>query len=493
MQEINLKPQVPSFKVPSDKSKIDVRYIVISPYTSAHVFFDAASKEIKYKIEEPVLKDHEKELLLKFEERLYDLVNREMLTKKNVYDIIAYVDKEARLLLEGYDIKLNEESQRKILYYLYRDLVGLNEIEPLLRDPFVEEVKFNGVNTPVLIFHKVFGEMKTDLVYENRNLAASFVSKLAKMSGNDVSYTSPVFEGILPDGSHVNASYQTEISNKGSTFIIRKTSEKVLTPIQLISGHVLSPEMVAYLWTLMHYKSNILITGKKDADKSMIMNSLEFFIPPQTNSIDIRENAKDLMHVGEVVDAANLIKESVKHKIDYVIIKNIQGKEVLTLFQSMLPEHGSVSSIEGKNVDKVIKSLMSSPIKLSPKFVNNLDAVFLMGKDVVHKKEVDRMINVTEIVNVEEKRPKEENVAFKWDSVTDKFYHKNYFKAFDRISERHGVKKEDLMREYGIRLKIILEMYKRGLSDISSVQRKINDYYKDPGMIIAEFDIVVEK
>ena len=49
--------------------------------------------------------------------------------------------------------------------------------------------------------------------------------------------------------------------------------------------------------------------------------------------------------------------------------------------------------------------------------------------------------------------------------------------------------KEELLKELRIRSRIIHEMQKAGVSDIMSVQRMINDYYRDPAKVKAEFGI----
>ena len=57
--KINFNPVVPPLKRIKDKTKVDVRYCLISPYTFVHIHWDPNVYEIVYDIEEPILTDEE--------------------------------------------------------------------------------------------------------------------------------------------------------------------------------------------------------------------------------------------------------------------------------------------------------------------------------------------------------------------------------------------------------------------------------------------------
>ena len=57
---INLSPKVPSIPRTNDKTKIDVRYSVIAPFVSIHIYYDPAYGEVIYEVEEPILSDMDK-------------------------------------------------------------------------------------------------------------------------------------------------------------------------------------------------------------------------------------------------------------------------------------------------------------------------------------------------------------------------------------------------------------------------------------------------
>ncbi len=56
------QPIIPNIPDIIDKTKLDVKYPLISPYVYAHVFWDSTNNELVYNIEEPVLDEKEKKL-----------------------------------------------------------------------------------------------------------------------------------------------------------------------------------------------------------------------------------------------------------------------------------------------------------------------------------------------------------------------------------------------------------------------------------------------
>ena len=239
--KINPSPAIPALPRVEDKSKIDIRYSLISPYANAHIYWDHKSSELRYDIEEPILDDNEKKTLEKLEAAMLELININVLVEKTKEKMMDYVDKTTRLLMNELNIKLSEDSYVKISYYLYRNFIGFNEVEPLLKDYFIEDIECNGSGTPVYIVHRIYRNMKTNLKYSEMSRLSSFVEKLAQRSGKYISYSEPLLDSTLPDGSRVNATYTEDITSKGPTFTIRKFTKVPWPPTQLISLNTLSP------------------------------------------------------------------------------------------------------------------------------------------------------------------------------------------------------------------------------------------------------------
>ena len=59
--EIDFTPKIPPIKKIKDKTKINIRYSLISPFAYAHIYWDAKKFEVVYDIEEPMLNEQELE------------------------------------------------------------------------------------------------------------------------------------------------------------------------------------------------------------------------------------------------------------------------------------------------------------------------------------------------------------------------------------------------------------------------------------------------
>ncbi len=505
MITINLNPSVPALPHPKDKKKVDIRYMLVPPYASAHIFWDKKTNELVYELEEPVLQPFEKEALEKLEEAMFDLINVNVAVDKTLEATTNYIDKTARLLIDELNMGMSADTYSKIFYYLFRDFVGLNEIDPVMRDYFIEDIECNGVNTPVYVIHRIYRNLRTNIVYDDMDKLASFIEKLAQRVGRYVSYAQPLLDGTLKDGSRVNATYTKDVTSRGPTFTIRKFTKVPWTPTQLIALNTLSPEMLAYFWVLLEHKSNILITGGTASGKTTLLNALAFFIPPAARVVSIedtreinlpRENwlpavARTSIGVGKVgeIDLFDILKSSFRQNPDYLIVGEVRGKEAFVLFQGMASGHASLSTMHADSIDTLVRRLQTPPIELSPTLVNSLDCVAVATHAIVKKHETRRVREIVEVVNVSRDGTAIVNTPFMWDPKKDLFYFKKQSKVFEKISAKRGVPIEKLEQEFVTRAKLLYGLYKKKIFGFDDVGGIINEYYKNPVSVLARFGI----
>lgn len=503
--EINFSPQIPPLKKFRDKTKIDVRYCLIAPYAYAHIYWDPKEHELVYEVEEPKLTRKEKEFKIQLIDALSNLINFEEVIEKNINELLEYIDKRLKMLAFELGMNLSYESYWKLYYYLCRDFIGLNEVEPLLKDFFAEDIECNGIGTPIYIVHRYFRNIKTNIQFENLARAQSFVEKVSQRCGKYISYSQPILDGSLPDGSRVNATYTKDITSRGPTFTIRKFTKIPWTPPQLISFKTLSLEMMAYLWLLVEYKMNILVAGGTGSGKTTFLNALAFFIPPESRVVSIedtrelnlpRENwlpgvsrrATGVGTVGEV-DLFTLLRASFRQRPDYIIVGEVRGKEAFVLFQGMASGHPSISTIHAESVDTVIKRLETPPINLSPSLVNVLDCVCIMGHAIVNKQDTRKLKEIIEIVNVDDSGVALTNTPFVWNPSDDEFYFKSNSKVFEKISLRFGKNPEEIEREFRRRVQLLYLLVKQNKYGFNEVQEIVNEYYKNPQAVLKRFGI----
>jgi archaeal flagellar protein FlaI len=502
---INLNPHIPSVPHSANKREVDVRYMLISPYANAHVFWDSKKSELAYELEEPILSDEEKAKLKKIEDGMQDMINVNLVVEKDQDSLMEYIDKTAKVIISETGLKIDEDSYDKVFYYLYRDFVGLNRIDALMHDYFIEDIECNGVGEPLYIVHRIFRNIRTNVKFEDVEELASFVEKLAQKTGRYISYASPLLDGSLPDGSRVNATYTKDVTSKGPTFTIRKFTKTPWTPIQLLNLNTLSPEMLAYLWILMQYKANVLIGGGTSSGKTTLLNAIAFFIPPEARVVSIedtrelnlpRENwlpsvvrsGVSVKGVGDV-DMFRLLKNSFRQNPDYVIVGEVRGKEAFVLFQGMASGHASISTMHSDSVETVIRRLETPPISLNPSLVNELDAVVVMSHAVVNKQETRKLREIIEIVNVQPDGVAMTNTPFAWNPSEDKFYFKKDSRVFEKIEKKQGISAVELEREFELRTKLLYELFKRKIFGFDVLQRIVTDYYRDSTEVLSKFGI----
>ena len=178
--KIELSPKIPPLKKITDKTKINVRYSLIPPFAFAHIYWDAKISELAYEVEEPILNEKEKEFKEEIISAMQNIINFDTIVEKDVNTLLGYIDQMFKVLLLELGIEISYESYKKIYYYLVRDFIGFNETDPLLKDYFVEDIECNGAETPVYIVHRIYRNIKTNIIFNDIDRLANFVEKLAQ-------------------------------------------------------------------------------------------------------------------------------------------------------------------------------------------------------------------------------------------------------------------------------------------------------------------------
>ncbi len=498
--KVDINIEVPTLPdIPEEQ--IDIRYPVLPPYAFIHLYWEKETSELIYSVEEPELVEEEKRNLLLLEEGISELINLSYIGIKSQKETILYLEKNLRVLIDELSLKMTNESFLKIMYYIYRDFIGLNEIEPLMQDYFIEDIECNGVDSPVYVVHRKYRNLRTNIMYRGLDKLTSFVEKLAQKAGKYISYANPLLDGRLPDGSRVNSTYTQDISSKGPTFTIRRFSKVPWTPIKLIESGSASPELLAYLWMAIEYERNMMIIGGTGTGKTSFLNSISFFIPPQARIVSIEDTKElNLLHENwlpsvarEGIGLANilgqrhgevslflLLKESFRQRPDYVIVGEVRGEEAYVLFQGMSSGHPSLGTMHAENIETFIRRLETPPINLSPSLVNSLDILCILTQKKIREKEVRRVEEIVEVLHVSDQVGQATtNTPFKWDPATDKFFFKTNSGVLRRISVTHGISMEKMLKEFQLRIMVLIAMHKKRIIEAREVQDIINLYYKN--------------
>ncbi len=508
---LDLRPKFVKLPPMEEKTKINVRYPLIPPFAFAHIFWDAENKELVYFVEEPLMSPAEKELLELVQAGLEEMLNISYVRATNANLLINYLEQNIQSILVELGTKVSKETYEKLLYYVIRDSIGLNQIEPLMRDYYIEDIECNGDNYPLYIVHRKYANMRTNVIYEKRDDLVNFVEKLSQKAGRYVSYARPLLDGALPDGSRVNATYTEDVTTRGPSFTIRKFTKEPWTPVHLLSFGTVNAEALAYLWLAVENKANLMFIGETASGKTTFMNAISQFIPPEARICSIEDTRElNLPHInwlpsvtregfgiptvlgtqyGEIT-LFDLLKETFRQAPDYVILGETRGEETYVLFQGMASGHPSLATFHAGSVETMVRRFETPPINLSPSLVSSLDVVVVVTHVKTPEKSFRRMRSFVEILDVSEEIGKvNSNMLFSWDSAKDEFQFNDKSLMLQKISKNTGRSIEDLQNEIKQRAALLNRMLEKGVINFKETSKIINAYYKDKKGTLKQFGI----
>lgn len=480
---------------------IDVKYPLIKPFAYAHVKWDKEQKEIIYRVIEPELDDEAEKLLDIIKENLSEKIDVSLSSMGGREKIIDYLEDQINDLMLELGLSSTKEQHKKILYYIYRDFVGLGKVEPFMHDPYIEDLGCDGTGTPIFAVHSEFGSVKSSIVFNDGEELENLVIKLAERCGRYVSYANPLLDGALPDGSRVNASLTEDVTAHGPTFSIRKFQETPFSAVDMMDLGTANAEIMAYIWICQQYSQNVLICGGTATGKTSFLNATVSFIPPEDKIVSIEDTRElQLPHENWIpsvtremfgtssqgdVDMDQLLKESFRQNPDYVVVGEVRGEEASVLFQGMSSGHPSMGTMHASSPNAVVKRLTTPPISLSPALIEAIDVMVIMTHAKGVEKSARRVKNVHELQKViGESASARTNQAFSWTAADDTFSRRGEPYLFDQISKDYGVSKQELLKEMERRKELLEWLQSKGVKNFEEVSSIIAEYYKNKDEIL---------
>lgn len=493
-----------SMKQPEiDLKAINVVYTLIPsgtkiPFASANIKWNRRENSLIYYLIEPVLSDDEKALLKNIKTAIIEKLDVDFTTLRRE-EARSFLIRKFEETINLMAAELTEEKRRNILYYVQRDFVGMDKIEPLMQDPNIEDISCDGVGIPIFIFHRnpLIGSIKTNITFDSADELDTFVSKIAQRCGKNISIATPLIGGSLPDGSRVQATLGTDIARKGSNFTIRRFTKRPLTPVNLIKFKTMDTQIAAFLWLAVEYGRSVLISGGVATGKTTVLNAMSLFIKPELKVVSIEDTAElTLPHphwvpgvarlaitevegkkIGEV-DLFDLLKESLRQRPDYLIVGEVRGKEAYVLFQQIATGHSSMSTIHADSVERLVDRLTTPPIELPATLIEALDIVIFIVKMKYGQTYIRRIKNIYEITGFDrDKNIPLVNEVFRWNAMTDKYVQVNESTVIQKISAQFGIPKQVLKREMENRIKVLNWMVDNRIEDYIDVSKIIKLYY----------------
>jgi len=481
--------------------KIIEKYPLYEPFSHVVIVQNPKTGEYNYILDELQLDPLERGVY----ERILDILLAEIESpKEEIADPRKFFAEEAKKIVDKYRISLGwlpDVSWYKILYHAERDLVGYGKIDPLMRDPNIEDISCDGVEKPVYIWHRKYESIESNLRFHDDETLDNTVVKLVHMAGKHVSTAFPIVDASLPGKHRLAVCYRREITPFGTAFTIRKFREDPYSIIDLINIGTFSEEMAAYFWVALENRSSIMVLGGTAAGKTTALNALACLVKPGSKIITIEETAElNLPHdnwvsliarqsyglggssVGEVA-LFDLVKTSMRHRPDIMIVGEIRGEEAYVLFQALATGHGGMATMHAENIDSAVKRLTSKPMEIAPAYIPLMNIVLSIQR--IHlikngeKKAVRRVINVNEIADYEKYR-----TPISWEPAQD-IHETRLDKSIllTSISQKRGITKQELIEEIGKRKDVLHWMIEKNIRSYKDVAAIIGEYYARPKQI----------
>jgi flagellar protein FlaI len=480
--------------------KVLERYPLYEPFAHAAIAQNPMTGEYKYILDELRLDILERNVY----DRILEILLAEIASPETeIEDPRQFFVTEAEKIVGKYRISLGwlpDVSWSKILYHAQRNLVGFGRIDALMRDPHIEDISCDGVEKPVYVWHRKYENLETNLVFQNDQEVDDAVVKLVHMAGKHVSSAFPIVDASLPGKHRLAVCYRREVTPFGTAFTIRKFRDDPYSIIDLINLGTLSEEMAAYFWTCLENRASLMVLGGTASGKTTFLNAVACLVKPGSKIITIEETAElNLPHenwvsliarrsyglgenlTGEVT-LFDLVKTSMRHRPDLIMVGEIRGSEAYTLFQALATGHGGMATMHADSVDSAVKRLIQKPMDISPAYmplmniVASIQRVHLPQSKTGEMTAYRRILSVDEIADYEDYRN-----TFTWKAAGDT--HKSKLKngiMLDSITESKGVSWKELMTEMKHREDVLRWMRSRNIRSYKDVAGVITEYNAKP-------------
>ncbi|MEM2055024.1 MAG: type II/IV secretion system ATPase subunit, partial [Sulfolobales archaeon] len=356
---------------------------------------------------------------------------------------------------------------------------------------------------PVYVWHRRYEYLPTSVVFRTSQELDEFVVKLAHLAGKHISVAYPVLDAIIPGGHRVAATFQKEISTKGSTFTIRKFKEDPITIVDLVNYGTISPEIAAYFWLAMDFKMTTLILGVTGAGKTSTLNALANLLRPtykivtiedtpelrlpQENWVQLTGRPSYLVSGVSEIKLYDLVKISLRYRPDVVIVGEVRGEEAYVLFQAIATGHSGITTLHAEDIDAAVKRLTSPPMNIPNTYIPLVNMALVI-KRVTKLDETGRPRPVRRVTNIWEIEDygKYKELA-SWDPVRDRFkVNLKESLIVERVARMKGLDIGEVIEDIIKRKSIIDYLVATGRRSYKEIATYVYNYYHKPSEVLKE-------
>ena len=265
-------------------------------------------------------------------------------------------------LLAEENVPLSMAEREMLFVELLDDVFGLGPIEPLLRDPSINDIL---VNTCKDVFVERGGQLeRVAATFQDDRHLMRVIDRIVSAVGRRVDDSSPMVDARLPDGSRVNAIIPP-LAVDGPLLSIRRFPAERLKATDLVNLRALTQPMLDFLGHCVRARLNALVSGGTGAGKTTLLNILSSFISERERIVTIEDAAELQLHQEHVarletrppnvegkgaVRQRQLVINSLRMRPDRIIVGEVRGEEALDMLQAMNTGHdGSLTTVHANS------------------------------------------------------------------------------------------------------------------------------------------------
>jgi pilus assembly protein CpaF len=248
----------------------------------------------------PLLSDKLLDAKVRLHRRLIEEINLSALDKVPEEELRRHVQQLVAQYVLVERLPLNTQELADFVSEILDEMTGLGPLEPLLKDPSINDILINGHECVYVERHGVLEPLSVRFKDEQHLLR--IINKIVSAVGRRVDESHPLCDARLQDGSRVNVAVRP-IGVDGPLVSIRKFSKKPFNLTKLVEVGALRPPMAEVLAAAVKARVTTIISGGTGSGKTTMLNALSAFISEKERLLTI-EDAAELQlqqpHVGRM-------------------------------------------------------------------------------------------------------------------------------------------------------------------------------------------------
>jgi len=383
----------------------------------------------------------------------------------------------------------DEATVALITNYIIITSLGLAEIEFLLKDPDLEEVVINGANDNLWVYHKTYGWLKTNIIFDDENKIRHFATLIGRNVDKGISLLQPLLDAHLETGDRVNATL-APITTQGNTLTIRKFAKTPWSITTFLKNKTIDYSAAAIIWQAIQYELSILVVGGTGSGKTSFMNVISNFFPPNQRIISI-EDTRELklpstLHwvpmqsrlpnpegKGEITMLDCMIN-TLRMRPDRIIVGEVRKeKELEVMFEAMHTGHSVYSTFHASNVNEAIMRLTNPPINLPKQLLSSLGLIV-----VQHRNRRTGKRRTFQVAEIEDNGSP--NIFMQLDHSSDTVKQISQpNKTIQTLNLYTGMSVDQIQGEINEKMAVLRWLASKNITDINIIGLIMSDYYTE--------------